>query len=66
MTLTIERRRALVPQLRPTTRRFNDLVHTEGRRLAQIVERALESEADSDEEIWLLRLLNGDLEDHAS
>lgn len=66
VTLTIERCRGLVPQLRPTTRRFNDLVYTEGRRLAQTVERALESEADPDEEIWLLRLLNGDLEDHAS
>ncbi len=66
MTLTIERRRGLIPQLRLTNRRFNDLVYTEGRRLARTVERALESEADPDQDIWLLRLLNGDVEDHAS
>lgn len=66
MTLTIERRDGIMPKLRPTSRRFDDLVHAESQRLARSVERALESEADPDEEIWLSRLLSGDVEDHAS
>jgi len=66
VTLTIERHRRVVPILSITTRRFNDLVYTETRRLADTINRAMASDPlYDDDDIWLTLLETDDVGNHA-
>lgn len=65
VTLTIERHRGVVSILSLTTWRFNGLVYTENRRLADTINRAMESDPMYDDDIWLTLLDADDVGNHA-
>lgn len=65
VTLTIQRHRRITRPLDLATRRFNDLVHAETRRIVEIINRAMESDAAYDDDIWLTLLETDDVVNHA-